>query len=246
MITQAYLDAYQFGILNAHAGDLPRFRGNACPNWAILMGEPSMALTIYRMEGNQLDLGDILAQEKFLLGPHTYIGDVYTWLKEAAPRLFLQTLGHISKNPSYVLKKKSDLGSDGFRCYPRIPSDSEINWSGSAEDIHRLIRASSEPFSGAYTFYQDKKLFVWRAELLNDGEKYLAVPGQIAQRDKQTGDVIVITGKGKLKLTEVSWVGEERTHPVDFITSFRIRLGKGSGSERFVKEWDTKSRIAAS
>jgi len=226
IIEQELIDAFKIGILNSHAGNLPRYRGNACPNWAIINGEDYIALTIHYMEGGKLDSGDIVAQDKYYLDNNMYIGDIYGWIRKTTPELFLSSLRKIASNPDYILKEQPDKPEDILRCYPRIPSDSQINWQLPAEYIHRIIRASSEPFSGAYTYFEGKKFTIWRADLYHDNENYLAVPGQIAFIDKDKGDVVVITGEGKLKISLVSFLDADKVKPAAIIKSFRKRLGQ--------------------
>ncbi len=231
------LRAFRFGILNAHAGDLPRYRGNASPNWAILNGEKNLTMVIHKMEASEVDSGAILAENKLRLGGKTTIGDVYRWMQEKTPRLFLKALQGIRKDPSFLLRKQAKTSGEGFRCYPRLPSDSAIDWSLPAVEIHRLIRASSEPFEGAYAHCGGKKIRIWAAEPVEDGERYIAVPGQVSKIDKGTGHVTVITGKGKLKITRVSFdaTGSTRQKPSSLITSFRIRLENPILSPRFIQ-----------
>jgi UDP-4-amino-4-deoxy-L-arabinose formyltransferase/UDP-glucuronic acid dehydrogenase (UDP-4-keto-hexauronic acid decarboxylating) len=231
------LGAFRLGILNAHAGDLPRYRGNASPNWAILNGEKDLTLVIHKMEASEVDSGAVLAEKKLRLGAKTAIGDVYEWMREKAPGLFFKALCQIRKDPRFLLRKQPKTSGEGFRCYPRLPSDSAIDWGLGASEIDRLIRASSEPFEGAYGFYGGKKIRIWRAELFRDREKYIAVPGQLSKIDRKSGHVTVITGEGKLKITSVSVDPESRKRqkPSSVLTSFRTRFEKSFAPPHFVQ-----------
>lgn len=201
VISHDVINLFPCGILNAHFGDLPRYRGNACPNWAIISGEDSVTLSIHLMEGGLLDCGRVIIQDKCPIRNSTYIGDIYEWAERAVSGLFLKAVELLKKDPGYALKYADPQSPDSLRCYPRRPQDSRIDWFHSAAAIHRLIRASSEPFSGAYCFVDGKnKLTIWRAELFNDGERYFAIPGQISAIEKD--HFVVITGAGKLKVTK--------------------------------------------
>src|SRR6476661_10977720 len=81
------LTLFPMGVVNAHPGDLPRYRGNACPNWAILNGERSVVLTLHRMSA-ELDAGPVLARVPLPIDERTYIRDVYAMLTEAIPAAF--------------------------------------------------------------------------------------------------------------------------------------------------------------
>ena len=109
-----------------------------------------------------------------------------------------------------------------MRCYPRLPSDGEIKWTDDNLSILRLINASSEPYSGAFTTFKDIKLLIWRARLSHDQEKWVGVAGQICDFT-ENGNVVVLTGKGKIILEEISYKGY-RGSPSKIINSLRLRL----------------------
>jgi UDP-4-amino-4-deoxy-L-arabinose formyltransferase/UDP-glucuronic acid dehydrogenase (UDP-4-keto-hexauronic acid decarboxylating) len=135
--------------------------------------------------------------------------------------MMLEALDLLQKDPHYVLEVQSKNEADALRCYPRNPGDGRITWSHSAEQIIRLINASSEPFAGAFCTYDDKTCIIWRAELYTDNENYLAVPGQVCAI--REGAIIVITGKGKIRITEIEIEGNRCT-PDTLIKSIRKRL----------------------
>lgn len=216
---------FRYGILNAHLGDIPRYRGNACTNWAIINGEKEIVLSVHYMEGGRLDCGRILVQNRMVMNGNTYIGDVHRWANDMVPRALADAVDVVKKDPEFVLKYADPNSVNSFRCYPRRPEDSRIDWSSAAIDIHRLVRASAEPYSGAYTTYMSRALTIWRSSLIDDTEKYCAVPGQVCSIDKSAGTVTVITGDGKIVLNQISYGSQERVMPATIIRSIRIRLG---------------------
>lgn len=224
IIQQKYIDCFRLGILNAHMGDLPCYRGNACPNWAIINGEKEITVSIHLMEGGKLDCGRVIVQDRMSISENTYIGNIYAWAEMVTPELFEETLKLLRENPNCTLKYADSKDLKALRCYPRIPSDNEIDWNKSSVEIHRLIRASSEPFAGAYTYLDNKRLTIWRAEIVRDSEKYCAIPGQVARIDKKEGSVTIITGNAKLKLLLVSYNAKVRIKPAMVIKSIRQRL----------------------
>ncbi|HWA23855.1 MAG TPA: formyltransferase family protein [Caulobacterales bacterium] len=191
------------GILNAHAGDLPRYRGNACPNWAILNGESHVGLCVHAMDPAEIDAGPIFARTSFALSADTHITEVYEWLSNAVPDLYVKAIANAA-NPSFTPEDQQASGARPLRCHPRRPEDGLIDWKASAENICRLVRASSRPFAGAFSFLDGaRRVTVWRARLAALNQDLSAVPGQILGRGSG-GGVLVATGAGVLELTETS------------------------------------------
>jgi methionyl-tRNA formyltransferase len=200
LLKRGVLESFEAGVLNAHAGDLPRYRGNACPNWAILQGEPHVGFCIHFMtEG--LDDGAVLARRHLRLSDEVYIGDVYDWLDAAAPAMFLEAVDGLASGTLTPEQQPQDPAS-ALRCYPRRPEDARIDWAMSRTQVHRLIRASSRPLSGAYAFLEgEQKVIVWKAEAVQETSPYLAVPGQVCARADD--DPIVACRDGLLRLTDI-------------------------------------------
>ena len=227
LIGRELIDAFPRGIINAHAGDLPRYRGNACPNWAILNGEPEVVVTLHLM-ATELDAGPILLKRPIALTDTTYIGDVYRALDRMIPEMFVAVLdglvaGSITPRPQAADPRES------LRCYPRLPRDGEIAWERDAEEIVRLVRASAEPFAGAFTHLDGERLTVWRARSATQVAPYCAVPGQVAWVDRRTGEVAVIAGRDIVIIEEAE--GAKRGPAADLIRSARTRLGLEVGKE---------------
>lgn len=202
VIPQDIIALFPYGILNAHGGDLPRYRGNACQAWAILNGEKKIGLCIHKMVGGELDSGDIIERGYKELDINTKIGELWEWMSERIPRMFLKAVNRLARDKNYILAKQSRNPKDALRCYTRIPVDGRIDWRRSNTEILRLINASSMPYSGAFCELEGKKMTIWDAEIYNDDESYCSVPGQISEIGQ--GYFVVITGKGKIKIKD--WI----------------------------------------
>lgn len=179
VIPQSVIDLFSIGILNAHGGDLPRYRGNACQAWAILNGEEKIGLCIHKMIGGELDSGNIIAREYLAIDHRTKVGEVWEWMSDRIPHLFLDSIRKLETNKEFVLEKQSLDTALALRCYPRRPEDGLIDWRKPALEILRLINASGRPYAGAYCEYEGEKLIVWDADLVEDNVVFLAVPGQV-------------------------------------------------------------------
>lgn len=223
IIPKSVIGLFRLGILNAHGGDLPRYRGNACQAWAIINGEERVAMCIHKMIGGELDSGLIIAREYLSISAHSRIQEVYDWFDVVVPLLFLEAVKRLSIKPDYYLEKQSLDPVDALRCYPRSPEDGEIDWKLTNEQIVRLINASSEPYAGAFTSYKNNNMVIWRAKLLDDGEKYLAIPGQISKIDNKNMTIDVICGKGKIRIHEIEYQCV-RQKPASVIKSIRSRF----------------------
>jgi methionyl-tRNA formyltransferase len=194
--------AFPSGILNAHAGDLPRYRGNACPNWAILRGESSMGLCIHQMR-QDLDAGPVVLRESHPVTEQTYIGDLYRWIDERIPAMLVDAAeGLVSGRLQPVPQDESRV----LRTYPRRPEDSRIDWTQSTEVVLRLVRATSRPFSGAFTTLEgERKVTIWRASRFAVKGEFAAVPGQVCfHRD---GDPVIAAGEGLVRLEDIQIEG---------------------------------------
>jgi len=222
VIGEAAIARFRLGILNAHAGDLPRYRGNACLAWAILNGETRAALCVHRMVGGELDTGDIIARVYRPIGIADRVGELMEFIGIETPSLFVEAVQHLERNQDYVLERQP-VGGGGLRCYPRVPEDGRIDWGNTNEQVLRLVNASSEPYAGAFCSLAGERLTIWRAQLYQDQEHYLAVPGQVAAIEHDNGSIVVICGAGKLRVTDVGWRGS-RVAPATIIGSIRTRL----------------------
>ncbi len=218
LIPQLVLAAFTHGVLNGHPGDLPRFRGNAAPNWAILLGEERVVATVHRMDAG-LDSGPIVVQRAFELDESTYIHDVYAWLDVALPELFGQAVAGLAAGTIDLTPQKGET----VRCHPRLPRDGLLDWTRPAAELARLVRASAEPFAGAFTFLDDDCITVWRAHPERLAHAAFGVAGHVVDR-RNSGHAAVLTGDGLLVLEEIELRGE-RAQAAELLTSTRLRLG---------------------
>ena len=206
ILGEAACAAFPRGVLNAHAGDLPRFRGNACPNWAILMGEPHVGLCIHRMEPGELDSGAVFLRDRFPLVATSYIGDVYAWLRRRIPEMFHETIEALERGTIEPTPQPPDPKA-ALRCYPRRPEDSQISWDTDAEMISRLVRASSRPFDGAYSYLEGKRrVTIWRASIGAFPGPFLAIPGQVLGASSE-GYPIIACRNGAMNLEDIEIEG---------------------------------------
>lgn len=222
IISQRVIDIFSQGILNAHGGDLPRYRGNACQAWAILSGEKKIGLCIHSMIGEEVDSGNIIARDYMPIDINTKITQCWEWMNKKVPTMFLEAIRKLQEDRNFILEIQSTNHKDILRCYPRLPEDGRIDWNRSNIEILRLINASNKPYSGAYCFFKGAKLIIWDAEIYDDEENYLAVAGQVSALNTDMS-VVVIAGSGKLKIKMIEY-GNFFGKPKAIIKSVRRRL----------------------
>ncbi|MEA2193855.1 MAG: methionyl-tRNA formyltransferase, partial [Solirubrobacteraceae bacterium] len=161
LVAPGVLEAFAHGVLNAHAGDLPRYRGNATLGWAILSGEPELVVAVHRMDAG-LDSGPVLATRARPVDDATYVGDLYAFCERVVPDMFVEVVDGLAAGTLAAVPQ--DLRPEAsLRCFPRAPEDGWIDWSQDAASLARLVRASSAPLAGAYTALGDGRLTIWRA-----------------------------------------------------------------------------------
>lgn len=199
------INLFPRGVVNAHCGDLPRYRGNACPNWAILNGEARIGLCAHMMDAGSLDSGSVLLRDQFSIANDTYIGEVYAWLDRRIPTIIADAITGLETGVLTPTPQPADP-SLALRCYPRRPEDARIEWRQPVAAIHRLVRASSRPFAGAFATMEDgRRLTIWRARPFVHEVPFCAVPGQVMLRDQ--GDPVIACGSGALRLEEIEVEG---------------------------------------
>ena len=221
-------DAFPWGVVNIHPGDLPRYRGNACPNWAILNGEDSVVVTLHQMV-DELDAGPVLLKGRMPLESTTTITDVITYLNTAVPDLVVELLEGIAAG-SIVARPQPEATSLASRCHARLPRDGEIDWRERAIDVDRLVRSATRPYPGAYTWYHEantgpiRRLTVWRAHVADPDTPVFAVPGSVLRIAGEENWAVATGDGGAVVLDDVDVDGEP-ADPGRTFRSSRQRLG---------------------
>lgn len=211
------LDIPKYGCVNVHGSILPKYRGSAPIQWAIINGEAKTGITtMYMNEG--MDTGDmILKSEIEILDSDTY-GTMYEKLKKLGGKLILETLEKIADGLAPREKQ-----SDEFCMAPMIEKEmGNINWNKSAREIHNLIRGLN-PMPGAYTHIDDKVMKIWSSEVYEDELVDLEgiVPGTVLESNSKTG-LLVATGKGILKILELQMPNSRRMLVNDYLRGNKI------------------------
>ncbi|MCB9851420.1 MAG: methionyl-tRNA formyltransferase [Phycisphaerales bacterium] len=194
----------KLGAINLHPSLLPKYRGRAPVNWAIINGDSELGLTAHFIDQG-MDRGDIIAQERFTLTNEEDVGDALEKLYPMYERMVRRVIGYCQDGG---VPRRPQNHAQATTFPRRRPEDGEIDWSASALEIHRLIRAVAAPYPGAFAMLGDQKLIIWRAAVVPDTRA--GEPGAVVSGDAETG-YVVCCGEGGLRLVSWECDGEDRT-----------------------------------
>lgn len=212
-------------FVNVHYAPLPQYRCRANVNWAIINGEADTAITIHTMSPG-LDAGNILFQQRVPIGERDTVADLYASLNA----LQRECLGDTVRRFLDGNAGEPQAESDATYCCTRIPADGEIDWRATTKHIDRLVRALVEPFPGAYTYLNGKRLVVWKAVPVEKPPRYAGrVPGRVVGVDRSAGSVDVLTGDGILRICEIQHENSDRAAAAEIIRSVSDTLGLRTG-----------------
>ncbi len=218
IIPKSILDMPRYGCVNIHASLLPKYRGAAPIQWAVIDGERESGITTMMMaEG--LDTGDMLERVVVELEPKETGGSLHDKLSLAGAQLILSTLEKLQAGTA-VATPQTGEGT----CYAkRLTKElGDIDWSDSAAAIERLIRGLN-PWPSAYTSWNGKTIKIWMGEVIPQGDGEKAKPGQVVRCDKHT--LLVQTGEGLLSVKELQIEGKKRMDVEAFLRGYPVQEG---------------------
>ena len=172
-----------------------------------------------------LDAGPVVLKKSLPLSESTYIGDVYRFLDHAIPEAYVEALDGMKSGDLVPVPQSLDPALS-LRCFPRMPEDGGIDWNRPAQEIAKLVRASAEPFGGAFAWLKGERVTIWRARAATLPYPSLGVGGQVVRVDGDCGETWVLCGEGVIVLEQVELAGK-RGAAADFIRSTRMRLAAG-------------------
>ena len=208
----------KYGVIGLHASLLPHLRGQAPLNWAILNGDSKAGITMFKMDDG-IDTGNIVGQKEINIEITTDIIELKEKISDLAVQLVNEYVPLILKGQAKLLRQPA---SGTYGC-ARIPEDGKIDWSRKTIDIYNLIRGQ-EPTYASFTFLNSKKLYIKKAELVDDSRKYYGTCGQVGMTFKD-GSVLIVTGDGVIKITRVNFENEGEGEAKTILKSSKIRLG---------------------
>lgn len=175
----AFRAAMDDRVIGYHPAALPRLRGRAAIPWTILLDEKITASTLFWID-EAVDSGAILAQRFFHVAPDETAATLYEKHMIALRRILDEILPRLARGERPAERQDDRLATWAAR---RRPEDGRIDWSRSADEVARLIRAVGRPYPGAVTTMGDAEIAIWGAEHWPGGERHHAMPGQVIARD---------------------------------------------------------------
>ncbi len=216
ILPQTLLDIPAKGAINVHASLLPRFRGAAPIQWAIINGEKETGVTTMMMDAG-MDTGGILLMERTPIEDDENAAELHDRLSKIGARTLIRTLDALQADN--LTPVSQDPGQASYA--PMLKKkDGEIDWSMPAERIACLIRGMT-PWPGAYTFNDGMRLKIFRASVLD--REVSVPPGTILECFP--GELRVATGKGALAIQEIQGASGKRLPIDDFLCGCRLPDG---------------------
>lgn len=221
LIPKFILELAPYGCINVHASLLPKYRGAAPIQWAVIDGEPETGVTIMRMDEG-LDTGDMISKVTVPVSADETGGSLFDKLSEAGAKLLVETLPSLEEGTA-VFEKQPEESPTAYAGMIK-KSMGDLDWNRSAEELERLIRGLN-PWPSAYTKLDGKTLKIWKAQVLEEKEEEeKQMPGTILSTGQQ--EFKVKTGKGILKITELQLEGKKRMDTSSFLRGYHLEGGK--------------------
>jgi len=200
MISTKVLGLAPLGAFNMHGSLLPRYRGRAPINWAVLNGEPRIGMTLHRMV-REPDAGNIVDQEGVDIGPRDTAEQAFRKVLPCARRVLARQIDALLSGTATETPQDPALAT---YFGGRKPEDGRIDWAQPSRRIFNLIRAVTDPYPGAFTDVGAARMMVWWAE-----EDSPAARGRTGRAGEvlSAEPLVVATGDGALELTRIEWRG---------------------------------------
>lgn len=218
MLSKNILTLPKYGCVNVHASLLPKYRGAAPIQWAVLNGDEVTGVTTMRMDEG-MDTGDIIMQEEYRLDPKETSGSLFDKLMELGGDLLLKTLDAL-EDGSAVFTKQDEEKATKTRMIRKEMG--VIDFNKSADELAWFVRGMT-PWPSAYTGYNGKKLKLFDVEAIDTLDGYTAEPGKVAKVEKDT--FYVGTGSGFLKVISLQLEGKRLMDAGEFLRGNKIEEG---------------------
>lgn len=217
ILSKEILELPKYGCINVHASLLPKYRGAAPIQWAVINGDKKSGVTtMYMAEG--LDTGDIIDTSEIVLDEKETGGSLFDKLADLGGKLILNTLDKLETGTATRTRQDDARSTYAGKITKEL---GKIDFTKSAAEIERLIRGLN-PWPSAFTYMDDKMLKIWNADVLE--ETVEEDPGTITEVNKKF--IKVATGEGYLLLKEIQLEGKKRMNVTSFLNGYNFTANK--------------------
>ena len=215
ILSNEILTLPKYGCINVHASLLPKYRGAAPIQWAIIDGEEKSGVCTMKMDEG-LDTGDIIDVDEITLDPKETGGSLFDKLAKLGGELILKTLQNLEFGKATFIKQDDSKSTYAKKMTKEL---GHIDFTKDAESIERLIRGLN-PWPSAFTYLDGKVMKIWDADVVDaDG-----VPGTVIREEKDS--FVIATGSKALKVNELQLEGKKRMKASDFLNGRSIEGSK--------------------
>lgn len=205
------------GTMNLHGSLLPKYRGAAPINWAVINGERETGLTTFLLQ-HEIDTGDLLMQEKVVIGPDETAGELHDRMMTLGAKLVLKSVQGLEKGTIQTFPQDDSAATHA----PKIFHDTcRITFEKTSQEVHNHIRGLS-PYPGAWTTYDHKTVKVLRSALVSQMPAPMTTlePGDWYLDGKN--QLLIRTADGCISILELQMEGKKRMAIKDFLNGFKL------------------------
>ena len=233
ILPKELLDIPKLGCINVHGSLLPKYRGAAPIQWAVLNGDKKTGITTMYMDVG-MDTGDMILKEETEIGDNETTGELWNRLSVIGGNLLVKTLKLIEEG-----KAPREKQGENFTLAPMLNKEmAKIDWQNqTAEEIKNLVRGLN-PIMGAYSFLNEKKIKFWKVEILNENELMLEFPeleeysykmkniepGTVLFSDAKKG-LYIKANRGIIKVLEIQGENSKKMLSNEFLRGNKIEVG---------------------
>ena len=218
ILPKEILDISRLGCINVHGSLLPKYRGAAPIQWAVINGDKVTGITTMYMDIG-MDTGDMILKQEVEIGPDETTGEVWNKLSKIGGQLLVKTLEQIENGTAPRIKQ-----SDDFSMAPMLDKEmSKIDWDNkSAIEIKNLVRGL-DPIMGTYSYLDGKKIKIWKVDVIpNDNSN--VENGTVIKADCKDG-LYIKAKDGIIKVLEIQGENAKRMSVQDFLRGNNIEVG---------------------
>lgn len=222
ILPKEILDIPPYGCINVHGSLLPKYRGAAPIQWAVLNGDTITGVTTMYMDIG-MDTGDMILKEEVAIGDNETTGELWERLSKIGGKLLVKTIKQIQEKTAPRIPQ-----GDYYTMAPMLSKEmSKIDWSTkTSNEIKNLVRGLN-PIMGAYTMYQTKKIKLWKVDISDNDIEGIdkALPGQILIANDKEG-LYIKTIDGVIKVLEIQGENAKRMNVCDFLRGNHMEVGE--------------------